>query len=89
MDRVLGVALILAALAAPPALAFQAEVHRYYQAVNHVCSTGVTPELIRLYQEATRAVESAQYGGGRGNNFWGVKTPEQAWLACFQSPGFQ
>ena len=84
--RVLALLVALVAVAGD-ALAFQAELGRYFRALNDICRTGVTPDIVRVYEEAATAVEKAKYGGGRDNNFWGVKTPENAWLSCFQSPG--
>jgi hypothetical protein len=72
--------------ATAPALAYQAEVARYYQSVAPVCHTGVTPAMRAAYDEARLAVERARYGGGRDNNFWGLKSPEGFWLDCFQAP---
>ncbi len=72
--------------AAAPAVAYQAEVARYHESVANVCLTGVTPAMWTAYEEARLAVERAQYGSGRGNNFWGLKTPEGFWLDCFQAP---
>ena len=70
-----------------PAAAFQAEVKRYYELVQNICQTGMTEAIKVAYEEARVAVEKAQYGGGRDNNFWGLKTPGKAWLECAQSPG--
>ena len=67
---------------------FQAELQRYYKAIEQICRTGVTPDVVTLYEDARRAVDAAGYGSGRDNNFWGVKTPEQAHNECFQSHGF-
>jgi hypothetical protein len=85
MLRTVAVALMLAAAVGPVA-AFEAEVQRYHDLMAHVCRTGITPRLVAAYEQARLAVEKAQYGGGRSNNFWGLKTPEQAWLDCVQSP---
>jgi hypothetical protein len=89
MRRLASLVVLGLALLAPAAdaLAFQAELQRYYRALDQICRTGVTPEVTRFYEEARRAVDAAKYGGGRDNNFWGVKTPEQAYNECFQSPG--
>ena len=84
--RALGM-LALSLLAVPaPAVAFEAEVARYHHVVHGICRTGVTPEIAAAYQQAREAVERARYGGGRDSNFWGLKTPEDFWLDCFQSP---
>lgn len=72
---------------AGPVLAFQAEVRRYYDLVGNICRTGVTEEIIAAYNEARIAVDRAQYGGGRDNNFWGLKSPGRFYQDCFQSPG--
>ncbi len=84
-----GVALLAAAgdACAFQAQPFQAELQRYYKAIEDICRTGVTPDIVKLYEDARRAVDAAGYGSGRDNNFWGVKTPEQAHNACFQAPG--
>lgn len=80
-------ALLLAlAAAAPPAGAFERELQRYYETLVDICRTGVTPEISRAYGAAASAVDRAGYGGGRDSNFFGLKTPEQAWLDCFQAP---
>lgn len=67
---------------------FQGALQRYYKAIEDICRTGVTPDLVQLYEEARQAVEAAGFGGGRDNNFWGVKPPDRAHNDCFQSPGF-
>jgi hypothetical protein len=67
---------------------FQPALQRYYKAIEDICRTGVTPDLVRLYDDARQAVEAAGYGGGRDNNFWGVKPPDRAYNECFQSPSF-
>jgi len=63
------------------------ELQRYYQAVDQICQTGITPELVKRYEAAVRAVEQARYGGGRDGNFFGVSSPESLYNRCFQSPG--
>ena len=91
----LGLPLLLATTDARVALAAShtegavpVEVQRYWKALEPICETQViTPELVRLHQEAVKAVDAAQYGGGRGSNFWGLKTPEHAYLECFQAGG--
>lgn len=82
---VMGLLMLLAT--ASETLAFQTEVRRYFDALARVCQTGITPEIVQRYEEAAKAVEAARYGGGRDNNFWGVKTPEKAYIECLQSPG--
>ena len=63
------------------------EIQRYYQAVEPICQTGITPEIVKRYEEATRALETAKYGGGRDSNFFGLTSPESFYNRCFQSPG--
>lgn len=63
------------------------EAQRYLKALERVCDDRVTPELVRLHQEAVKALDAAKYGGGRNSNFWGVRTPEHAWQDCFQAGG--
>ena len=87
MIRLAATALLLLALTAEPAAAWQAEVRRYYELMRFVCQTGITPELLAAYDAARVAVDRAQVGSGRDSNFWGMRTPEKAWLDCFQSPG--
>jgi hypothetical protein len=67
---------------------FQGALQRYFKAIEDICRTGVTREIEKLYEDARDAVDTAGYGGGRDNNFWGVKPPERAHNECFQSPGF-
>lgn len=63
-------------------------VARYYVAINQVCETGVTPELVALYHAVDKIWEANPTGGGRGSNFGGARDPKLAWWACFQSPGW-
>lgn len=67
---------------------FQGALQRYYRAIEDICRTGVTPDIEQLYEDARQAVDAAGYGGGRNNNFWGVKPPDRAYNECFQSPSF-
>lgn len=77
---------VLLAGAADPTT-FQLERRRYWEALDPVCRTGVTPVMVERYREAAAAIAAAKYGGGQDNSFWGLKTPEQAWLARVQAPG--
>lgn len=91
----LGLPLLLATTDARVALAAShtgeavpVEAQRYLQALERICETQViTPELVRLHQEAVKAVDATKYGGGRGSNFWGVRTPQHAYIDCFQAGG--
>ncbi|MBI4591478.1 MAG: hypothetical protein HY725_21855 [Candidatus Rokubacteria bacterium] len=79
------IALALALFAAAtPAVAFQSELATYQEALSKVCQTGVTPELVRLYQETVRAMDAAGSGSGRNSNFGSVRPPDFAYLDCFQ-----
>jgi hypothetical protein len=78
---------LLLAAGADRATALETEVRHYYELLQGVCQTGVTEQIKTAYEDARVAVEKAQYGGGRDNNFWGLKTPGKAWLECTQSPG--
>lgn len=82
----LGIVAVFVAVTAT-ALPFRAELEAYWRALRRVCETGPTPELVSLYQAAVKAADDARYGGGRNSNFWSPKSPEQAWLDCFQTPG--
>ncbi|HXH82486.1 MAG TPA: hypothetical protein VNN07_06105 [Candidatus Tectomicrobia bacterium] len=77
---------VIGMLGATGVAAHERELQRYYESIVRICHTGVTPEIQQAYEAAAAAVERARYGGGRDNNFFGVRTPEQAWLSCFQSP---
>jgi hypothetical protein len=70
-----------------PVEAVQDELARYYDSVTSICTTGVTPEITSAYEQARRALDRARAGGALSGNFAGVKTPEEAWLDCLQSPG--
>lgn len=89
--RIVRPLLLTLALFAPVATAraFEAEVNRYLEAVSRVCHTGVTPELVRLYEQALKAADDAKYGGGRASNFWGPKDPERSYQDCVQAPGWE
>jgi hypothetical protein len=81
-------AVLLVHLLAGPADAHEAESRRYYDAVARICQTGVTSEINILYEMAQRADDAARKAGTRhANNFAGLKSPESAYLDCFQSPG--
>ena len=94
MLRLVGLGLCLVLVAGPgDAIAlqnepFQGALQRYYKAIEDICRTGVTREIEKLYEDARDAVDAAGYGGGRDNNFWGVKPPDRAHNECLQSPGF-
>lgn len=89
--RIVHPLLLMLALLAPVATAeaFEAEVKRYLEAVLRVCQTGVTPELVQVYEQALKAADDAKYGGGRASNFWGPKDPERSYLDCVQAPGWE
>lgn len=89
---VLGLALLAGATASPVVQAaekeaLQAALQRYRQAIEKVCETGVTPEMVRLYEATVKAADEARYGRGRDSNFWGPKNPTHAWLDCVQADG--
>lgn len=83
----LALASLLLVLAASTAAADEDAVAAYRRAIDRICYTGVTPELERLHAAAVKALDAAGYGGGRGSNFGGMRTPEQAYLDCVQAPG--
>jgi hypothetical protein len=64
-------------------------VARYYDALAHICATGVTSEAVALYHAVDKLWDAQPTGGGRGSNFGGARDPQLAWFACFQSPGWQ
>jgi hypothetical protein len=49
----------------------------------------VTSEAVALYHAVDKLWDAQPMGGGRGSNFGGARDPQLAWLACFQSPGWQ
>ncbi len=67
-----------------PDAPFAAQLEAYRQALTQVCHTGVTPELIALYEAVLRAADRAEYGAGRGSNFGGPRPPQFADQDCFQ-----
>ena len=84
----IGTLLVALAAGAGPVMAFETEVQRYYDSMARICLTGVTPAMTAAWKQARRALEAARYGGGRdGVNFAGIKSPEDTWLDCVQSPG--
>ena len=71
-----------------PTMAVQPELQEYYESMNDICRTGVTPRITSAWVRAQAALDAARYGGGRdGTNFAGIKSPADTWLDCFQSPG--
>jgi hypothetical protein len=64
-------------------------IARYYDALAHICETGVTQEAAALYHAVDKLWDAQTTGGGRGSNFGGARDPQLAWHACFQSPGWQ
>jgi hypothetical protein len=78
---------LLVVVASGPTEAQGPELQRYYISTRDICRTGVTREIEAAYREAVKAMEQARAAGKLGNNFAGIKPPEQIWLDCFQSPG--
>ncbi len=88
MRILLTVAVMTAALAVPvsPAAALDDDVQKYRRAVAELSSRQVTPELIRLYEAAVKAMDDKGVGFGRNSNFAGLRPPELAWEECIQPP---
>ncbi len=84
MNQRLVVGLALLLFMASGAAAFEGELKAYQQALSRVCITGVTRELERFYQAALRAVEAAKSAGQIPRSFAGLRSPERAYLDCFQ-----
>ena len=78
-------AVLLAVL--PSAAVAQEAVLAYQRAIAQVCQKKVTPEMIRLYQEALREMQTTRYGQGQDSNFFGLRSPERAYNDCVQAPG--
>jgi hypothetical protein len=86
--RVLCALGVLQLAAVGPTEAQQSEVARYYASTKDICRTGVTPEITAAYEKARQDMDRARASGALGaNNFAGMKTPQEMWLDCFQSPG--
>lgn len=84
MNHRLVVGLTLLLFMASGAAASEDELKAYQQALSRVCITGVTRELEQLYQAALRAVEAAKSAGQIPRSFAGLRSPERAYLDCFQ-----
>ncbi len=80
-----GLAGALVASALPVADA-QGAVQAYQHALTQVCQRQVTPELVRLYQEALKEIEASRSGYGRDSNFHGLRDPYLAYDDCWQKP---
>jgi hypothetical protein len=78
-------AVALLAVTSPDASA-QDAVAAYQRALTEVCRRNVTPELVQLYQEAVKAMETSRNGYGQGSNFYGVRDPYLAYNDCLQAP---
>jgi len=83
--RMASLAVALLAVTSPDASA-QDAVAAYQRALTEVCRRNVTPELVQLYQEAVKAMETSRNGYGQGSNFYGVRDPYLAYNDCLQAP---
>ena len=66
-----------------PTMADQTEVQRYYESMRDICRTGPLPDMTAAWLQARQVMDAAR----ESNNFAGLKSPTEAWLDCFQSPG--
>jgi hypothetical protein len=73
--------------AAPPAAMAEDARQAYLRELAHVCKRQVTPELVRLYQEAVKAAEASRNAYGQNSNFHGIRDPYMAYSDCVQGPG--
>ena len=88
MRRVLGIAIAAVLVTVlPSATVAQDAMLAYQRAVAEVCQKKVTPEMIRLYQEALKEMQTTRYGQGQDSNFFGLRSPERAYNDCVQAPG--
>ena len=71
----------------PSAAVAQEAVLAYQRAVAQVCQKKVTPEMIHLYQEALKEMQTTRYAQGQDSNFFGLRSPERAYNDCLQAPG--
>ena len=88
MKAVLGIVMVaLLGAVLPVAAVAQEAVQAYQRAIAQICQKKVTPEMIRLYQQALREMETTHHGQGRDSNFFGLRSPERAYNDCVQAPG--
>ena len=81
-------AVVAAMIVAPgPVVAAETARQAYMRELVHVCKRQVTPELIRLYQEAVKELDASRDGNGRNSNFSGIRDPYMAYADCVQGPG--
>jgi hypothetical protein len=77
---------VFAVTASTPVAAFQKELERYQHAINpKICVTGISPEVLRLYEDAVDALQKARQGLGHEANFFRPMPPEIAFSHCYQS----
>ena len=87
MRAIAGLGLVGAlVLSAGSAAGAESAVQAYQRALAQVCQRQVTPELIRLYQEARKELEASGRGFGRDSNFSGLRDPHLAYNDCLQAP---
>lgn len=87
MRAVLGTVMVaLLGVVLPSAAVAQEAVLAYQRAIAQVCQKKVTPEMIRLYQEALKELQTTRYGQGQDSNFFGLRSPERAYSDCVQAP---
>lgn len=65
--------------------AFEAAIEAHRHAVSRICTTRVTPEVVRLYQPAVAAVQAARSGSRPPRNLAGLRPPEIAYTDSFQA----
>lgn len=76
---------VLVTFGPSPISAFEAELATYRQALNQICKTGVTPEVLRVYQAALAAIAAARSKSGpQPPRNISVRPPDLAYNDCFQ-----
>jgi hypothetical protein len=77
---------VLMTLSPSPVSAFEAELETYRQALNQICKTGVTPEVVRLYRAARAAIAAARSKSGpQPPRNITVRPPDLAFNDCVQA----
>ncbi len=77
----LGVAILMVAV---PGAAQERELRAYRQALDRICVTGVTPEIVRLYEAAVTAVDAAKRAPRQPSNVGSPRPPDLAYEDCYQ-----
>ena len=67
-----------------PGAAQELELRAYRQALDRICITGVTPEIVRLYEAAVAAADTAKRVSRLPANLGSPRPPDLAYADCYQ-----